>query len=124
MRKHRRARDAEVEHFDVAGGGDLDIGGLDIAVNDAVAVRFGQRRSHARGDFQGLVRRSFGARRGGARKLAPETSSMAMNGSPSGVLDELVDVRDVGVRERRGRAGFLQQVGAQFLVARGRWSRT
>ena len=47
-------RDAEVEHFHVAGRRDHDIGRLQIAMDDAGAVSFRQRVGDPRREFQRL----------------------------------------------------------------------
>ena len=52
-----RFRHPEVEHFHRAGGRDLDIGGLQIAMNDAFLVRGFQRLGDLAGDVQRLGRR-------------------------------------------------------------------
>ena len=43
-------RDPEVEHFDVAGRRDLDVGRFEIAVNDPLLVRRGESRRNLAGD--------------------------------------------------------------------------
>ena len=52
-----RAGDAEVHHLDRAVVGDHDVRGLDVAVDDAVAVAVAERVEDALGDPQRLGRR-------------------------------------------------------------------
>jgi hypothetical protein len=79
--RHRRGRvgdgagDAEVHHLDGAARGEHDVGGLDVAVDDARAVRVGERIEHARGELQ--------------RALGDDLAAVAQHLAQGHALDEL-----------------------------------
>ena len=50
-------REPEVEHLDAAAGGDLDVGGFQIAMDDALGVRGRERFRDLAGDAHGLADR-------------------------------------------------------------------
>ena len=54
VRAFPRLGEAEVEHFDLAVGRELDVGGLEVAVDDALLVRFLERRGDLRRDLARL----------------------------------------------------------------------
>ncbi len=65
-------RETKIEHFHAAAGSDLDVGGFEIAVDDALFVRGFEGCGDLSGDAQRLIerQRAFGE--------APSTSSMTM----------------------------------------------
>ena len=55
--ERRAGRKAEVEHFDVAGGCDLDVGRLQIAMDDPLVVRGFEGVGDLTGVFQRIAQR-------------------------------------------------------------------
>ena len=70
----RQLRQAEVEHLDHAVGRDLDVGGFQVAVDDAVLVRRFKRLRNLSGDRQRLVERAARRARSDRRASSPSTS--------------------------------------------------
>ena len=73
-----RPGDPEVGHLDLAVGGDEDVAGLDVAVDDPVAVRVGERLGDVGGDRGGLGGGERGLRADDRESASPSTYSMTM----------------------------------------------
>ena len=112
-----RPRDAEVEHLHLARRCDLDIAGLDVTVDNAMAVRFRQRRRHPGGHFQRLLDAQAplaeNVRQGGAGYQFHGDERVA-----AGVLDELVDVRDVRCESEEAARASLSRLARSFASSR------
>jgi hypothetical protein len=87
-----RLGQAEVEHLDLPLGGDLDVGGLEVAMDDPLAVRLLQGGGDLRGQLQGLFDRQGSLERRARHVLQHEV------GLPAGFL-QAIDGGDVGVIE-------------------------
>ena len=102
---------SEVENLDPFLGGDHHVAGLQIPVQDTRGVRARQAVSQLAGDGQCLRQRQRGAR---SQELAQAPSGHQLHGQedqPVQLLDR-VDVDDVRMVERGGRAGFPLKPGA------------
>src|SRR5262245_59868783 len=58
--RYLELRQSEVEHFDDAGGSDLDVRGFQVAVNDPFLVRGLERLGDLPGDIESLLDRQTG----------------------------------------------------------------
>ena len=101
-------RQPEVKDLDRAGLGDQQVGGLDVPMGDARAVRFGQALPHLCGDVDGVVQRK---RTTGDPLLEclPLVVGHHEIQLPVVRLVDLVDGADVGMVQCRGRLGLLQE---------------
>ena len=127
-----RPGDAEVHDLDVTGAGEHDVGGLDVAVDDAVTVCVVECTQGARGDLKG----SFGQQSTPARQDLAERHAIDVlhddvgDDRRLGAIDEdvfarVVDRDDVGVIQgSRGlcltpeaglERGITGEIGAQNL---------
>ncbi len=106
---------AEVEQLDVALVGDHHVGGLEVAVHDAALVGVGQRA----GDGQRVVEPLLGGQGAAAHGIAQRAALQQLHHQVGRalVLADLVDDRDVGVRQRR--RGLRLALEAQPPVAVG-----
>ena len=102
----------EVENLRVALGRDDDVGRLDVAVDDALGVRVGERVGNLHGEIDRAARiqRPPGDRRCQrlARHELEHEKQLAL------ILADLVQRGDVRVRERGGGARLLQEPLAAF----------
>ena len=101
----RYLREPKVEHLDNAVWRDLDVGGLQISVDDP----FLMRGLEGIGDLS-RNRQCFGQGNGAARDAigetsSPSTSSITSAGRPSSLF-EAINGADVGMIERREHASF------------------
>ena len=78
--------EAEVEHLDLAVRRDLDVGGLEVAVDDALLVGFLERLGDLLRDGERLVDRESRPRFSRSARSSPGTSSIARKwpAEPSG----------------------------------------
>jgi hypothetical protein len=104
-RAFHRFCESEIEQLDRALGSDLDVGGLEVAVDDAFFMRGFEAVGHLAGD----VERSFQ----GHRSL--EGFAFDQLHDQRALLDA-IDCRDVWMVKRRQRAGFALQAGQAFGV--------
>ena len=100
----KRLREPEVEHLDVAVRRDLDVGGLQVAVDDALLVRRFERLGDLPGDGERLGESGSGPRADAARpasalRRAPCTSARTPSPSSRPWI-----VRDVRMIQRRRAA--------------------
>ena len=117
----QRARDAEVHHLHRAGVGDHDVGGFDVAVDDASVVAGLQRA----GDRQQQLRRTLGRKRTFvAHDVAQVHAVDALHDDVRHVhtggfhRPGVVDRHDVLVVQPRRVLGFAAEALAEVLVAR------
>jgi hypothetical protein len=103
------AGDAEVENLHPVAGGEHDVLGLDVAVDDAFFVSGLQAFATLRGDGE----KFFGGN-GLREAMAQGLALDVLHHEPefAGVLDHVVDRADVGVVEGGGALGFLEQAFA------------
>jgi hypothetical protein len=99
---------AKVDDLDQARGGEHDVRGLDVAVNDAAGVGLGEAAGHLCGDGDGLGlgERSAADVLGQRRSLVEGHDD---EGSAVGGLFDTVNDADVGVVEGRGGACLAQK---------------
>jgi hypothetical protein len=103
----RRLGETEVEDLRLLAVGDEDVGGLDVAVQDAARVRGVDRVGNLRGQpqQQADIERTAVDR---ARERAP-LEQLHRDERPPLVLVHLIDGADVRVVQRRGGARFAQE---------------
>jgi hypothetical protein len=107
---------AEVEELDAPGRRfEPDVRGLDVAVDQAGGVGHGQPFGDLAGDAQrlGHGERAL-ALQAGLQGIALE--ELHRQERPAALLADLVDGRDMVVRQRRGQAGFLQEALAEGVL--------
>ncbi len=105
----RHAGDAEVEHLGLRAADHEDVGRLDVAMHDALAMRVGQRVGQALGDARGLHRvgpPAVGQQLAHVLALQPLHGDVHALGRQAGVVHR----HDVGVREAGGGARFGEQL--------------
>ena len=93
-----RLGEPEVEHLDPALGRDLDVGGLQVAVDDAVLVRLLERLRDLERDAGGLLHRDGAALDAVGERVAGDQLHHQRGGALA--LLEAVDRRDVRMVER------------------------
>ena len=103
--------EAEVEHFHRAVVADLDVGGLQIAMDDPFVVRGLERLGDLPRDRQRLVERESGRARAAAARSSPSTSSIARKCSGAS------PVGAPRIR-RRARCGVIERGEQPALRAR------
>ncbi len=104
VRLHRLGQ-PEVQHLHGAVGPHLDVGGLQIAMDDALLVRRLQRLGDLRRDRQGVSSIGTAPRAIRCDRSSPSTSSITSARHTTRFL-EAVNVRDVGMVQRGKRLGF------------------
>ena len=118
-----RLGQTEVEHLHRAVGPHFDVRGLQVAVDDALLVRGFERFGDLSRDRQRVVERDRPARDALRRGPRPRPAPSRAHATPPAVF-EAVDVRDVGVIERRRasapRAGTARAARDQRANASGR----
>ncbi len=104
----------EIQDLDLAFRGDLDVGGLEVAVDDALLVGGFERLGDLPGQVQGLVEPDRTAERLAGRQLQHQERH------PFGLL-EPVDRGDIGMVQRRQQAGFPLEAGQPLRIPRERF---
>ena len=107
---------AEVEDLRRAVGEEHDIRRLHVPMDDAMLVRLLQSACDLEGDRDGVLTRQRAAQEARLQRLAVVERHRDEQ-LPLGCLADLVDRADVGMIQRRGRAG-LQQKAAFRLRSR------
>ncbi len=113
-----RLRQPEVEHLDLAVRRDLDVGRLEIAMDDAALVRRFERVGHLPGDGERLGNRE----RAGLEAIRERVAFDELHHeemTPGGFLHS-VERGDVRVIERGECLGFALETGDAIFVAGGR----
>ncbi len=106
---------AEVGDADRAVGGEEDVGGLDVAVDDAAGVGSGEAVGGLGDDRQGLGWRERTAADPGAQALAAAEGHGDEHAAVLALAD-VVDRADVGAVEGRGGPGFVDEALAGLGV--------
>jgi hypothetical protein len=108
--------ETKVDDLHVAVVCDQQVLGLEVAMNDAVLVHFGQRIA----GLDGPVERPSQLHRAIAKHVAQRTSLDVLHRDVGPVVDltDVVNRRDVRMVDRRGQPGFLKKPLAPGLVAR------
>ena len=109
-----RSGQPEVEHLDLALGGDLDVGGLEIAMDDPEGVRRLERFGDLAGDRQRLVDRDRA--QGGALGQGRALDELQDQRPEAAGLYEVVDTTDVRVVERGQNPGLALEAGKALGV--------
>ena len=105
-----RFRQPEIQNLD-AGFRDHDVAGLEIAMNDALAVRLDQRSHNLRGIEERRLHRKRSALQPGRDRLALHQFHHQV------VRPNVVERADVGVVQRRNRARLALETGAELLAS-------
>ena len=106
-----RLRQPEVEHLDRAVGADLDVGRLQIAMDDALLVRGFERFGDLPRDRERLVERKRARCAMRSASVGPSTSSITSAVTPSTFLEPVDRARCSDDSARRGpglRAGIAR----------------
>ncbi len=109
------AGDAEVRHLEHSGRGQQQVLGLEVAVDDAPGVSVDQAR-------QQLQHHLLRQRRGEGAHLLQQSAHRAAIDELGGHevvpigLAGVVDLHDVGVAQRAGRAGLVEEAGDEGRV--------
>ncbi len=107
--------EAEVKNLGLAGAGGEEVGGLDVAVDDALGVGGGE----GIGDLAAQLQHQLGGQ-GPAGDAVLEDLAFEQLHSDEGlavVLVNFMDGADVGVVEGSGGAGFAQEAFERLAVA-------
>ena len=110
----RQAGDTEVEQLDQPGRPDHHVVGLEVAMDDAGAMRLGQRRRHLDAD----VDRRRGVERSASGEVAQRSAVHELIGDEVRArrVADVVNRDDVRVIQRRRRPGFADEAGQAVLV--------
>src|SRR5437773_4219752 len=109
-------RQTEVEDLRVALGRDDDVGGLDVAMDDAFGLRVGERV----GNLNGEIDRAAGVHRPSANHALQRLAGDELERQKDLplILADLIQRRDVGVGQRRGRARVEEKPLAASRIIR------
>ena len=109
------ASQAEVNDLDQAGGSEHDIGGLDVAMDNAAGMGFRQAGCHLRGDIDGFV----GGERAAANTRGQREAVVEGHDNKGLAVGSFLDSMnhtDVGMIEGGGGAGLAQKSRFVALV--------
>src|SRR5579862_129551 len=100
-------REAKIEDFGVAAVGDKNIGGLDVAVNDA----FGVSGVQGVRDFDSQAQEHLGIERAATDAMAEGDAVEELHGdeAAAGLFADFVNGADIGMVEGGGGAGFTTE---------------
>ena len=112
----QRLRQSEVEDLHGAIGPDLDVGRLQIAMDDALLVRRLEGGADLPGDAHRLVEFGMGPSAMRSASVGPSTSSRTSAASSICVF-EAVDGGDVGMIQRREELRFALEAGQPIGIA-------
>jgi hypothetical protein len=107
LRRRRPECQAEIQHLDPPGFGEHHVAGLEIAVRDPCFVSRGQCVGNL-----GAVAQAVPQRQSAGRNELGEVPALHVlhhEEATSVLLDKVVDGNDVGMAQRGGSPGFLQQ---------------
>ena len=106
------AGQAEVGHFHFAAAGEHDVLGFDVAVDDALARRFGECGSHLAEDIERELRRERSAAANDFAKIA--AGDVFLGDVVDAVfLADFVDLHDAGMHKRGGGPRFVIETGGR-----------
>ncbi len=107
---------AEIENFRVAAAGDEKVGGLDVAMNDALGVRGVQRV----GDFDADVEQAFHFQRAAVHGVLQRGAVEKFHGDEGFAVffADIVDGANAGMVQRGGGLRFALKTPEGLLVAR------
>ena len=107
---------AEIQNFGVAALGDENIGGLDVAVNDAFGVRGVERV----GDFDGEREQVFDVQRAAGDAVLERLAVEKFHGDEglAVLLADVVNGADVRMVQRGGGLRFALETGERLRIAR------
>ena len=107
---------AEIEHLHAVARGDEDIGGFDVAVDDARAVRRVERVGHLDAHIQHRVQ----AQRAPTEAILQRRALQVLHGDERSpvLFADVVDGADVGVVERRCGAGLALKTAQRLGITR------
>ena len=115
--RRRHLRQSEIENLGVPALGDENVGGLDVAMNDALGVRGVERVGNLNGQSEQHVRSPADRPAMRCFRVTPSRNSMAMKRLPV-VLANLVDGADVGVIQGGGGTRFAAEAFQRLRVLR------
>ena len=107
----------EIEHFDRAVGTQLDVGRLQVAMDDAVIVRRGERVSYLSGDWNRLVERDPSTREAIGQRRSVDELEDQRSRFPD--VFDAVDRADVRMIERSEHLRFAPESRHPILSAGG-----
>lgn len=110
-----RLGESEIEHLDHAAVGDLDVGGLEVAMDNAAPVSVLESLANLTGDGQRVVHR----KRTGVKALGQGNTFDQLHHQSMGTAGVLkaVNRADIGVIERGQELGFATQAGEPLRIA-------
>jgi len=110
-------RQAEIENLGVAALGHKDVGGFDVAVDDALGMRGVEGVGDPQCPSDRSVSRSSGRSVVMCFSVWPSRNSMAMKASPS-LLADVVDGANVGMVQGGSRLRFTLKTGQRLGISR------
>ena len=108
--------EAEVEYFDAAFVGDHHVGGLEVAMDNALVVSSGERIGECAGNLENLLHRQAASADDAVERLALDQFH-GEEVDVAGLFDG-IDGNDVGMIERSYSAGFTLKTSQAVLILR------